>query len=68
MERVPVTQKSRPLSEIKLTHVSTYFSYHHRALRFGGPCGDVSDFVTLIALLQVTIHANPIADAEIAGR
>ncbi|KAK7690884.1 Peptidyl-prolyl cis-trans isomerase cyp10 [Cerrena zonata] len=36
MERVPVNPKNRPLTEIRLTHV--------------------------------TIHANPIADAELAGR
>ncbi|KAF5340921.1 hypothetical protein D9758_012177 [Tetrapyrgos nigripes] len=36
MERVPVNNKNRPVSEIKLTHV--------------------------------TIHANPIADAQLASR
>jgi len=36
MERVPVTSKNRPLSEIKLTHI--------------------------------TIHANPIADAELISQ
>lgn len=51
MERVPVNNKNRPLNEIMLTHVSTY----RFLLR------------TLISLIsnQITIHANPLADAQL---
>jgi peptidyl-prolyl cis-trans isomerase-like 3 len=55
MERVPVNNKNRPLSDIKLTHVRTYCCYSHA-------------YITqhdLYCILQVTVHSNPIADAQL---
>ena len=57
MERVPVNAKNRPLSEIRTTHASV-------ASAFRNPhCT-----LTNVYANQVTIHANPIADADLAGR
>jgi peptidyl-prolyl cis-trans isomerase-like 3 len=49
MERVPVNEKYRPLNEIKLNDV-----------RLFSP-----SLPPLTQLIQITVHANPIATAEI---
>lgn len=70
MERVPVNPKNRPLNEIKMTHVSTVGSRVHSwpsALQSALIQPARIIWLTLLCL-QVTIHANPIADAQIAGR
>lgn len=51
MERAPVNNKNQPLNEIKLTHVSF-------DCRF-------STFDIDLFSYQITIHANPIADATL---
>jgi cyclophilin family peptidyl-prolyl cis-trans isomerase len=61
MERVPVNNKNRPLTEIKLTHVSAY------ANCLSKPTVNASLTPTL-ANPQITIHSNPIADAQLASR
>ncbi len=54
MERVPVNNKNRPLSDIKLTHVRTC---HFQAY--------ITQNIICLFILQVTIHSNPIADAQL---
>jgi peptidyl-prolyl cis-trans isomerase-like 3 len=51
MEKVPVNPKHRPLQEIKLLNVSTLVNRWNAAL-------------IVNVRHQVTIHANPIADAQ----
>jgi peptidyl-prolyl cis-trans isomerase-like 3 len=58
MERVPVNNKNRPLTDITLTHVS-YLLCPLNTLRFSS---------NLLPPPQVTIHANPIADAQLVSR
>lgn len=50
MERVPVNNKNRPLSEIKLINVSLKFVI----------------FPPVFDFIQITIHANPIADSQLS--
>lgn len=53
MERIPVTNKNRPLTEIKLTHVCGLLLFLH---------------VYSVFVPQITIHANPIADAALVSQ
>jgi peptidyl-prolyl cis-trans isomerase-like 3 len=53
MERVPVNNKNRPLTEIKLSHV-------RRTLLTPPILGGIHPTGQ-----QVTIHSNPIADAQL---
>lgn len=54
MERVPVNNKNRPLSDIKLTHVRSLLIFHSP--------------ITRLSVFQVTIHSNPIADAQLRSQ
>jgi len=51
MERVPVNNKNRPLAEITLTNVCC--------------TPRETPWLLVTELLQVTIHANPIANAQL---
>jgi len=54
IERVPVNPKNRPLNEVKIISVSE--------ITF------VMKKVSCSTSSQITIHANPIADAALVGR
>jgi len=58
MERVPVNNKNRPLTEIKLTHVCILSCDTSLNLLMG----------TASLRFQLTIHSNPIADAQLVSR
>ena len=48
MEKVPVNEKNRPTEEIRLLNVSFLVTFHQAKL----------------TALQITIHANPVAEAQ----
>ena len=48
MEKVPVNEKNRPTEEIRLSNVSFLVTFHQAKL----------------TVLQITVHANPVAEAQ----
>lgn len=79
MEKVPVNAKNRPLNEIRTTHVRNPFSSYEpqrpRLVNSQPPRYQYAKMMTATrahlpfsCLVQVTIHANPIADAQLVGR
>ena len=76
MERVPVNAKNRPLNEIRTTHVrnrpstprSSRLPRARPRCRYDRPRPIRSRCADDRLFSQVTIHANPIADAQLVGR